>query len=108
MTTQPNSTAPNAPLAGIRVVELAGFAQGPIAGAILAFLGAEVIKLEPATGDRGRGPEGGSWEHTNRLAQPPAFLWRLCNPNKQSSIVDMRDPSHREKFEELVRSADAF
>ena len=52
------------PLAGIRVLEVSGFLAGPLLGLHLANLGAEVIKVEPVTGDQNRefapflGPEG--------------------------------------------------
>jgi alpha-methylacyl-CoA racemase len=42
------------PLAGIRVVDFSMFVPGPFASAILADLGAEVIKVEPPKGDPGR------------------------------------------------------
>src|SRR5262245_61014933 len=42
------------PLAGIRVIELANFIAGPLAGTLLADMGADVIKIEPPQGDLGR------------------------------------------------------
>ena len=42
-------------LDGIRVVELTQFIQGPICGVVLGDLGADVIKVEPKTGDPARG-----------------------------------------------------
>ena len=43
------------PLDGVRVVEITMFQQGPVAGTKLGDLGADVIKVEPMTGDPGRG-----------------------------------------------------
>ena len=43
------------PLDGIKVVEITVFQQGPVAGMRLGDLGAEVIKVEPKTGDPARG-----------------------------------------------------
>ncbi|MDH3296615.1 MAG: CoA transferase, partial [Acidimicrobiia bacterium] len=43
------------PLDDVKVVELASFVAAPSAGAVLADLGAEVIKIEPPTGDPYRG-----------------------------------------------------
>ncbi len=42
-------------LDGIKVVEITQFQQGPVAGMRLGDLGADVIKVEPETGDAGRG-----------------------------------------------------
>ncbi|HEX2655625.1 MAG TPA: CoA transferase, partial [Xanthobacteraceae bacterium] len=47
-------TAPDLPLAGVRVVEMTHMVMGPTCGMILAQLGAEVIKVEPPTGDKTR------------------------------------------------------
>ena len=44
-----------APLDGVKVVEITLFQQGPIAGMRLGDLGADVIKVEPKTGDPARG-----------------------------------------------------
>ena len=41
----------SAPLEGIRVVEYAQYVAGPLCGVLLANLGAEVIKIEPPSGD---------------------------------------------------------
>ena len=46
-----NNDAPLLPLAGIRVLEFCHTIMGPSAGLILADLGADVIKIEPANGD---------------------------------------------------------
>ena len=43
------------PLAGIRVLDFSHFASGPVAAMVLGDLGAEVIKVEPASGDPVRG-----------------------------------------------------
>lgn len=43
------------PLDGIRIVEITMFQQGPVAGMRLGDMGADVIKVEPKTGDPARG-----------------------------------------------------
>lgn len=108
MTSDHDSTAHRGPLSGIRVLELAQAAQGPIAGALLAFLGADVVKLEPASGDRGRGPGPAGTGPGGRVEPAGGFLWRLCNPNKHSAVVDLREESHRARFRELIAESDAF
>jgi len=63
--TLPESTENNAlPLAGIRVLEFCHTIMGPSAGLILADLGADVIKIEPAGGDS-----------TRRLTAPRSMKW---------------------------------
>lgn len=76
-----------APLEGIRVLELANWAAVPCAGAIMADLGAEVIKIEPLTGDSMRGvmrqaavAEG---------AHNPDHPFQFENRGKESVAVDL-------------------
>ena len=49
------SEAPRRPLEGMRVIELGQLLAGPFAGTLLAYFGAEVIKIEPPGGDPLRG-----------------------------------------------------
>lgn len=84
------------PLEGIRVLDLGQIYQGPYAGFLLGKAGAEVIKVEPPTGERLRGPGG---ENT-----PMAFA--LLNTNKKSITLDLKHPRGREIFMALVRHAD--
>ena len=53
-TTEPPKSAKPLPLSGIRVLEFCHTIMGPTAGLILADLGADVIKIEPADGDATR------------------------------------------------------
>ena len=58
----------NLPLSGLRVVEFTHMVMGPTVGAILASLGAEVIRVEPIGGDRTRnlvGSGAGSVSYTH-------------------------------------------
>jgi crotonobetainyl-CoA:carnitine CoA-transferase CaiB-like acyl-CoA transferase len=89
------------PLEGLRVLDLTRVVAGPFATAILADLGAEVIKLEaPRTGDdyrHGPAPEGEtslSFQNTNR--------------GKRSLTLDVRAPEGREILLRLVEGADAL
>jgi crotonobetainyl-CoA:carnitine CoA-transferase CaiB-like acyl-CoA transferase len=88
-------------LEGVRVLDLTRVVAGPFATAILADLGAEVIKIEaPRTGDdyrHGPAPEGEtslSFQNTNR--------------GKRSLTLDFRAPEGREILLRLVESADAL
>lgn len=92
-----------APLAGIKVVELARILAGPWAGQTLADLGAEVIKIEAPEGDDTRrwGPPfievGG--ERT-------AAYFHATNRGKRSITADFRTPEGQELVRRLVADAD--
>ena len=97
--------APGAPdaggmLAGIRIVELASVITGPYAGMLLADLGAEVVKVEPPTGDGFRG-----WDGSGSVSVRPAFA--ACNRGKQSIAIDLKTTEGREVLSRLVSRADA-
>jgi crotonobetainyl-CoA:carnitine CoA-transferase CaiB-like acyl-CoA transferase len=65
------------PLDGVRVVEITMFQQGPVCGTKLGDLGADVIKVEPLTGDPGRGKTkqvGFPW----MFSQTPASVRRVA------------------------------
>lgn len=85
---------PSAPLAGIRVLSMAEQLPGPYATLLLADLGADVILVErPGTGDPSRRFEG---------------LFSSLNRNKRSVVLNLKDPSDRERLLELVDTADVF
>ncbi len=91
------SKSTSLPLEGIRVVEMTHMVMGPTCGMILADLGAEVIKVEPITGDK-----------TRELLGAGAGFFRTFNRNKKSISVDMKDPQAVEAVLKLVDSADVF
>ncbi|MEQ9057340.1 MAG: CoA transferase, partial [Roseovarius confluentis] len=69
------------PLAGVRVVEICQIAAGPFCGMLLADMGAEVIKIEPPTGDAMR-----AWPPiTDGYSENFASL----NRNKKSIALDL-------------------
>jgi len=81
-----------APLAGIRVVDFSMFVPGPFASAMLADLGAEVIKVEAPRGDPGRS------------YVPVQF--RMENRNKRSVALDLKKPESARVVEKLAAWAD--
>ncbi|PLX39098.1 MAG: CoA transferase [Hyphomicrobiales bacterium] len=94
-----------APLAGVKVLELARILAGPWAGQIFADLGAEVIKVESPHGDdtRGWGPpfiEGLDED------KPTAAYFHCCNRGKQSIAIDFGDPRGQEIIRKLAAEAD--
>ncbi|HEX5685223.1 MAG TPA: CaiB/BaiF CoA-transferase family protein [Ideonella sp.] len=85
------------PLAGTRVVEFTHMVMGPTCGLILADLGAEVVKIEPLSGD-----------NTRRLLGSGAGFFGMFNRNKQSLAVDVKDARGREIVLKLAAGADVF
>ena len=78
---------PNAPLSGLKVLELARVLAGPWAGQILADLGADVIKIEAPEGDNTRiwGPP---WVEHN--GEKTSAYYHACNRGKRSIVADFR------------------
>jgi crotonobetainyl-CoA:carnitine CoA-transferase CaiB-like acyl-CoA transferase len=91
-------------LAGLRVVELGVWVAAPAAGALLADWGADVVKVEPPTGDPMRSAFGSLG--IGKDFPNPAF--GQDNRGKRSVVLDLRDPSARNRLEELLTTADVF
>jgi crotonobetainyl-CoA:carnitine CoA-transferase CaiB-like acyl-CoA transferase len=89
------TTADTLPLAGVRVLEFCHAIMGPTAGLILADLGADVIKVEPASGDT-----------TRRLAGFAAGFFGTFNRNKRSLAVDLKTEDGRALVQRLATGAD--
>lgn len=89
-------------LDGVRVLELADEA-GVYCGKLLADMGADVIKVEPASGSplRGIGPFYGDSADPNRSL----FFWHY-NTNKRSVVLDLCTDHGRGRFAQLVATAD--
>ena len=94
-----------APLAGVRVLELARILAGPWAGQTLADLGAEVIKVEAPEGDDTRrwGPP-----FVTREGDVSAAYFHSCNRGKKSVIADFRTEEGRARVIDLARGADVL
>jgi len=94
-----------APLAGVRVLELARILAGPWAGQTLADLGAEVIKIEAPEGDDTRrwGPP-----FIEREGDRSAAYFHSCNRGKKSVIADFRTEAGRARVRDLAREADVL
>src|SRR5712672_1444123 len=89
---------------GLKVVDLASFIAGPSAAVILSDFGADVIKVEPPTGD--------TWRIGHKIPpQPQAkdpYPWHLANRNKRGITLDLKNPSSRQVLEKLVKWADVL
>ncbi|MFJ3230613.1 CaiB/BaiF CoA transferase family protein [Streptomyces sp. NPDC086787] len=90
MTTAGTPAPAHGPLAGVRVVELAGIGPGPFAGMLLADLGADVVRV-----DR---PGGAA------LSIDPAY--DITNRNKRSVLVDLKSPDGPARVLDLAERAD--
>ena len=84
------------PLAGLKVLEFSHAIMGPSAGLILADMGADVIKVEPA-------PEG---DHTRRLPGFAAGFYGLFNRNKRALAVDLKSERGRALVHRLAETSD--
>src|SRR3954452_16342450 len=91
-------------LEGVRVVELTAWVAGPAAAGVLADWGADVVKVEPPSGDPQRSIFGaiGAKEQS---AVPP---FELDNRGKRSVVLDLRGDAGREAMERLLAQADVF
>jgi crotonobetainyl-CoA:carnitine CoA-transferase CaiB-like acyl-CoA transferase len=86
------------PLSGLRVVELGQLLAGPFTGTILGYFGAEVIKIEPPTGDPVR-----QW----REVRDGTSLWyHSLGRNKKSVTLDLKSERGREVAFDLLCHAD--
>ena len=89
---------PPQPLAGLRAVEFTHMVMGPTCGLVLADLGADVIKVEPA-------PAG---DNTRRLSGSGAGFFAMANRNKRSLAVDLKAPDGIALVRKLLEGADAL
>ncbi len=85
------------PLAGLRVIEFTHMVMGPTCGMVLGDLGAEVIKVEPLSGD-----------NTRKLLGSGAGFYPMFNRNKLSLALDIKHPKGLEIVLKLLASADVF
>ncbi len=103
-----NPRNPNAPLAGLKVVELARVLAGPWAGQILADLGADVIKVESPDGDGTRkwGPPWVEREGPDGEMRREAAYYHATNRGKRSTVADFKQADDLERIKALIAGAD--
>ena len=89
---------------GLKVVDLASFIAGPGAAVILSDFGADVIKVEPPTGD--------TWRIGYKIPPQPRakdnYAWHLNNRNKRGLVLALKSPNAAEVLERLVKWADVL
>ena len=91
------------PMEGVKVVELGVWVAGPAAGGILADWGADVIKIEPPTGDPAR--MFGRMLGIETDVSPP---FEMDNRGKRSVVLDLTTDDGRATALELLSGADVF
>lgn len=93
-----------APLDGIKVVEIASFVAVPAAGALLADMGAEVIKVEVPWGEiyRHATPRLAGYKHDF----PAGAAFQMDNRGKRSLALDLLLPQAREALAQVIATAD--
>lgn len=95
----------NRPLEGVKVVDFTLFAAGPAAGRILAEWGADVIHVEPMTGDPLRKTGATMGAPIEEDLNP---LWNFYNSNKKGLCVDLKAPEGTEIMDKLIAQSDVF
>jgi len=89
---------------GLKVVDLASFIAGPSAAVILSDFGADVVKVEPPSGD--------PWRIAYKVPPQPRaadnYPWHLNNRNKRGLALDLKSPHAKAVVERLVKWADVL
>ncbi len=104
----PDAPLTDAPLADVLVVDLTRALAGPQTAMMLGDLGARVIKVESPAGDDTRlwGPP---WAAAPGAEEPrDSTYFMAANRNKESIVLDLRDPADAATLRELVRRADVL
>jgi crotonobetainyl-CoA:carnitine CoA-transferase CaiB-like acyl-CoA transferase len=88
------------PLEGIRVLEFGSFVAGPWGGQLLADMGADVIKVEPPTGD--------PWRHATSFTKNESRVFIPLNRGTRSICLDLKQESAKATLKKLIESADGI
>lgn len=98
----PESKPNTKPLSGIRVLEMGQLIAGPFAGQLLAYYGAEVVKIEaPGKGDPLR-----SWRILDD--EGTSFWWTSIARNKKSLTIDLSQKEGQQLAHQLINKADVL
>ena len=90
-------STPSLPLAGIRILDFTRVLAGPLSTALLADLGAEVLKVEP--------PQGDDYRHIGPLKNGESALFTVMNRNKKSLLLDLKHADAPALVQALAREA---
>ena len=92
----------NLPLTGIKVIDFTGVQAGPACTQMLAWFGADVLKVERITG-------GDVTRHQLRdIPDVDALYFTMLNSNKRSLAINTKTPEGEEVMEKLIRDADVL
>ncbi|WP_208449925.1 CoA transferase [Burkholderia sp. BCC0419] len=88
------------PCSGLRVLELGSMVSAPLAGQILADMGAEVIKIEP--------PEGDPMRRVGPFHKGMSALFMTVNRGKKGIVLDLKTPRDQEVAQALASASDVL
>lgn len=86
------------PLSGVRILDFTRVLSGPYCTALLADLGAEVVKIES--------PDGDDYRHIGPFRAGESALFQLVNRSKRSLVLDLKRPAARALAQRLATRAD--
>ena len=95
-----NIKAQDKPLRGMRVIEMGQLIAGPFTGSVLGYFGAEVIKIEPPTGDPVR-----YWRLTENNT---SYWWHSVSRNKKSITINLKTEKGRQIAKDLILESDVL
>ena len=96
-----NTSSSQTALQGIRVIDLTQFEAGPSCTETLAWLGADVIKVEPPQGEQSRGAST-----DKRGVDSPYFM--LLNANKRCVTLNLKEEKGKQILRDLIAKGDVF
>ncbi len=95
-----NKAKQDKPLSGMRVIEMGQLIAGPFTGSVLGYFGAEVIKIEPITGDPVR-----YWRLTENNT---SYWWHSVSRNKKSITLNLKSEEGRQIAKDLILKSDVL
>ena len=95
-----NKASQDKPLSGMRVIEMGQLIAGPFTGSVLGYFGAEVIKIEPITGDPVR-----YWRLTENNT---SYWWHSVSRNKKSITLNLKSEEGRQIAKDLILKSDVL
>jgi crotonobetainyl-CoA:carnitine CoA-transferase CaiB-like acyl-CoA transferase len=95
-----NKMSTDKPLKGMRVIEMGQLIAGPFTGSILGYFGAEIIKIEPITGDPVR-----YWRLTENNT---SYWWHSVSRNKKSITLNLKSEEGIQIAKDLILKSDVL